>query len=296
MKALSLVMLLMFFGILAGGTILESMTVAKLFDRSRSDFRERETMKDLLEVIVRGFDEMADMDADYEQSPALERIRSEYAAYNLTIKDISSGCNLNFLPDAVLSEPALANFLFAGGSGERFLGFRRNQGFVTEVSAWKSFLKEEALKAVVCYGWFSPVHADSETGRMLAASYGRSGEELYPVMNDLPLINVNAVDADLLSPLLSNRSWRISNAAAKAAMLKNRLEHGPVTEGELRSLLGAAENHEIYRFLGVKTAFWRISFKKDRYQMDAVIAAVPERGSRIIDKYVLIEGRLSRAF
>ena len=295
MKALSLVMLLIFFGVIAGGTILENAAVMKFFDRSRFDFREREIMRDMLDELVRTFNELVFLDADDEQNPVLENIRNRYAVYNLSIKDVSSGFNLNFLPDADLSDPGIAEFLFANGNAEGFLRFRRYQGFVTEKVAWSSFLKEESMGSVVCYGWFSTLHKEAETCRMLAAVFGKTGEDLYPIMNDLPLINVNTMDTALIAPLISRRSWRINNAVAKATAIKNRLEQGSLTEGELRSLLDLAENHEVFRYLGVKTAFWSLSFKKGRYRMDAVLAAIPERGTRTIMHYTLIEGRLSRA-
>ena len=294
MKALSLVILIIFLGVVAGAAIFESTAVMKNFDRSRSDFSEREKMKELLDAIVHSFENLLSADADYEENSLLESIRSMYAAYNLTVKDISSGCNLNFLPDDVLTDPAISGFLFTGGNADDFLRFRRYRGFVTEISEWQRFLKEEALTAVVCNGWFSTLHGDSDTGRMLAASYGRSGEELYPLINDFPLVNVNIMDPSLIIPMISLRSWNINGAAAKAAALKNRLQSGPITEGDLRSLLGLAENHEIYKYLGVRTTFWKLSFKNGRYRMDAVIAAIPEQSTRTILHYSLIEGRLSR--
>jgi hypothetical protein len=283
----------MFMVVLAGGTVLESTAVMKYLDRSRSDFRERESMKRLLDEMVGRFEDLIVMDVDDEQNQVLENIRHEYSSYGLTIKDISSGCNLNFFPDTVLSDTSLADFLFASNA-DGFLQFRRNHGFVRDSSVWKTFLKEEALNSVVCYGWFSPAHADSETGRMLAASLGRQGEGLYPVMNDMPLININTIDTALLGPLLSSRFLGIDNAAVKATALKNRLEYGPVTERELQSMLGLRETHEVYQYLGVRTTFWALSFKNEQYRMDAVIAAVPERGSRIIERYILIEGIVSR--
>jgi hypothetical protein len=281
--------------LLSGGTILRSTAVMKYYHRSSSDFRERETMKELLDVLVYRFEELKNLDADNDWNPVLEYICSGYDVYTLTIKDVSSGCNLNFLPDADLADPAMANFLFIPGKAEEFLHFRQKNGFVTDVSLWKNFLKEEALGSVVCYGWFSVIHADSETGRMLVNSFGSSGEELFPLMNELPLININTMDPELLIPLLSHRSWRIANVATKTAALKKRLEQGTITEKELKTILGLEENHEVYRYLGVKTAFWALSFKKGRYRMDAVIAAIPERGKRTIEHYILIEGKLSRA-
>ena len=294
MKALSLVTLLIFLGVISGGTILETASVTKYFDRSRSDFREREATKELLDAMVERFGDLVALDFDDEKNPLLESIRTQYASYNLTIRDISSGINLNFLPDSFLSEPSLAKFLFSEGSAERFLGFRKSHGFDTEISAWKPFLREEALNAVVSYGWFSTLHKDTEAGQRIAVSYGNSGDGLYPLMNDMPLINVNTMDIALLAPMLSYRSWRIAEAAAKAAALKSKLEHGPLTEGELRAILALNANHEIFRYLGVRTSFWSLSFKNGRYRMDAVIAAVPEQGGKTIEYYTIIERRLSR--
>ena len=296
MKAVSLVMLIMFLGIIAQAEMLKSTAVGKYFDRSRSDFREREAMKELLNDVVRSFNDLVFLDADDEKNPVMESIRIRYAEYNLVIKDISGGINLNFFPDADLSDPGMAEFLFSGNSAEGFLRFRRNNGFADNVSSWKVFLKEEALGAVVCYGWFSVYHAEAETCRMLAASFGKPTEELFPLMNNMPLINVNTADTAILLPLLSRRSWQINGAAAKSAALKNRLEQSSVTEGELRSILGLAENHEVFRYLGVRTSFWAVSFKKGKYRMDAIIAAIPEKGSKTISHYTLIEGKLKHEF
>ena len=294
MKAVSLVLVLIFFGIIASAAILETAAVMKLFDGNREDFRERETIKAVLDEIVHSFNDLVALDADYEQNPVLESIRYRYAEYDLIISDISSGFNLNFLPDIELNERGIAAFLFATGNAESFLGFRRSRGFVTDIAQWSAFLKEEALEAVVCYGWFSSHHKNTNTGRMVAISYGSTVEELFPLINDLPLINVNSVNTVILAPLLLRPSWRISNAAARVTALTNRLEQGPVTEAELQSLLRLQDNHDIFRYLGVRTTFWGLSFKKDRYRMDAVIAAVPEKGSKNIDYYTLIEGKLSR--
>ena len=295
MKVLSLVTMLVFINVIAGGTILETLTVMKYFERNHSDYQEREAMKEVLDSIVKKFDDLVTLDIDDELSPVLDSIRNKYTCYNLVIKDISSGCNLNFLPGSVLSEPSLANFLFADGNAERFLRFRANRGFDTDIIAWEPFLKEEALAAVVCYGWFSTLHKDNETGQKLAAAYGCSEDGSFPIMNDMPLININTMDPALIAPLLSLRSWRIPGAAAKATALKNRLEQGPVSEKELMAFLALRENHEIFRYLGVRTSFWALSFKNNHYQMDAIIAAVPEHGGKSVTRYVLIEGRLSRA-
>lgn len=294
MKAISLVILLMTFGVIAGGTMLESSALVKHFDTSRRDFREREETRDILDAIVGRFAYLAALDADDEGEPVLEAIRRDYTAYNLMIEDISSGCNLNFLPDADLADTAMASFLFAGESADAFLSFRRRNGFVTGKAEWKPFLKDEAWEAVVCKGWFSVLHGDSETGRMLAASYGRSGEALYPLMNMLPLINVNTADPAIFAPLLSRRSWRISGAAAKAAALKERVTEGAIDSGDLRSILSLPESHDLYRYLGVRTAFWGLSFRNGPYRLDAVIAAIPERESDLIERYTIIEGRLHR--
>jgi hypothetical protein len=285
----------MFMVVLAGGTMLKSTAVMKYYNRNCSDFRERETMKTLLDVLVRRFDDLKYLDADSNRNPVMETICSGYEKYALSVKDVSSGCNLNFLPNADLADPAIAEFLFTAGNAEEFLRFRRANGFVTDVTLWKQFLKEESLGAAVCYGWFSFMHFDSETGRMLAAYMGSSEDGLYPMVNDLPLINVNTMDPKLLAPLLSRRSWQIANAAAKAASLKERLEKGTITEAELKSILALPENHAAYRFLGVKTTFWALSFRKGKYRMDAVIAGVPGQDSRTIEHYILIEGKLSRA-
>jgi hypothetical protein len=297
MKSFSAAVMVIFLGMLAGGAMLPAAAVMKYVDRDKADFREREGMGDLLDGMVRRFEELAAEESDGRDHPVLEEIRSDYAAYGLSIKDISSGLNLNFLPDADLSDPAMAAFLFSGGNAGAFLSRRKITGFEQSMEGWKTFLTEEGFSAAVCYGWFSTAHIGQET--FVRLSSGREEGELFPLVNDLALINVNTADPSLFAPLLSRASWRIPQAARKAEALVKRLEGGRVSAGELRSLLGLSGEHELFRYLGVKTAFWALRFEKGKYVMDAVVAAVPGavrgEGSRgIVERYRLIEGRLHR--
>jgi hypothetical protein len=285
----------LFLGVLTTGAVLYTAAVMKFFDRSRNTFREKEAALELLDLIVLRFEDLVREEADDAGHPVLERLRSDYAGQSLSIVDVSSGCNLNFLPEADLSDPALAAFLFASGSAEPFFAFRKIRGFVTDAEEWTPFLKEEALRSVVSSGWFSAFHVDSETFAMLAASFGRGDAAgLYPLVNKMPLINVNTVDPALLKPLLSRSAWRVPNAGVKAAALTSRLERGPLTGLELRSILGLPESHRVFRYLGVKSAFWRIRFTSRRYRVAALIAAVPGKGREAVERYQLVESRLER--
>jgi hypothetical protein len=286
-------------GLLFAGPLLESAAVMRLFDRDRSDFRARESMRETLDEIVRRFDALTESSADGEDHPLLEGLRAEYAEYGLEIRDISSGLNLNFLPEADLAESALAAFLFVSGNGGSFCTFRRSRGFVSDADEWKPYLTDEAQRAVVVYGWLPEIHGDSEAGAMLAATFGSREEGLYPLVNGMAPVNVNTVYPGVLKPLLARASWRIPGAAAKAEQLESRRAGWTLTEGDLRAVLGVPTGHEVYRYLGVRTAFWGVRFTGGRYRMDAVIAAIPERGSgggagTGVKEYRLIEGRLNR--
>jgi hypothetical protein len=295
-KALGASVLIVVLALLSAGPLLESAAVMRLFDRDRNDFRVRERMRETLDEIVRRFDALTEIGADDGEHPLLEGLKAEYAAYGLEIRDISSGLNLNFLPEADLSESALAAFLFVSGSAGSFCAFRRSRGFVSDADEWKPYLTDEAQRAVTVYGWLPEMHGDSEAGAVLAAVFGSGGEGLYPLVNGMAPVNVNTVYPGVLKPLLARASWRIPGAAAKAEQLESRRSGGALTEGDLRAVLGVPAGHEVYRYLGVRTAFWGIRFTGGRYRMDAVIAAIPERGSGAagVKEYRLIEGRLNR--
>jgi hypothetical protein len=292
-KALGALVMVLCLGLLTAGPVLFGGAAAIFFERSRREYREREELEDMLEEIERRFEGLVGAEADDDQHPVLERLRSEYAEYRFSVNDISSGFNLNFLPETDLTDESLEDFLFSGGAS-RFLAFREAEGFMETVDAWEPFLNDAARASVVCYGWMHRGHAGSGPHAMVAAALGGTEEELYPVVNDMALINVNTADPAVFRPLLSRGIWKIKDAEKKADALMNRLSEGPVTEGELKGILSLPAEHGIYRYLGVRTAFWDVQFGQGRYRMKGVIAAIPEQESGEVERYQVIEGRLER--
>jgi hypothetical protein len=293
MNAFAASVVLLAVGIWAAGPLVETAAVVRLFDRDRNEFRVKEAMRETLADIVARFQVLTDSEAEDEEHPLLEGLRREYAGYDLRIRDISSGINLNFLPEADLCEAGLSGFLFRAGDTGAFLAFRRERGFVRDPAAWGPFLTEAGRQAVVVYGWLPEMHHGSEAGEMLAAAFGPAGGEgLYPLENGLAPINVNTAYPGVVGALLSRRAWRIP--AERVERVIDRAAGGVMSGGELRALVGLPEGHEVYRYLGVRTAFWGVSFTRGIYRMEAVLGAIPERGGGTIVEYRLMEGRIGR--
>jgi hypothetical protein len=286
-------LLLVLLGGIVSANILFGGSVALFFNRNRTAFQKTEEALSILEKIVENFDQTVLEEYDFPDSIHLTSLRGKYADKSLAINDISSGIHLDFLPDSVVTDSKLSDFLFLSGTASSFLDFRNSRGLTVEKDVWIPFLKEGLISCCVSYGWLQSAHKESFAYKTISSSFGSSTpEELFPVVNDIPLINVNFADNRIFEPLLSMQSMHITSAHSKAESLKAKLLTGPVTDGELKSIIGLPVSHAIYRFLGVKTTFWSINFHNEGYVINAVIAAIPEDDGKTVKSYQLIERRI----
>jgi hypothetical protein len=230
----------------------------------------------------------------------------------LIFEDASAGVKLDFVQDAVLKLPAFENFFFKTDAAS-FIAQRNAMGLTSNRELWKPFLTEDGFNCSAAYGWLNKEDKDTFAYGIISSIWETSDPAtLFPLVNELPKINVNTANPKLLLPLL--KAARIPED--RAHILEARLSDGPVNENELQRIIGAPVENGIYRTLGVKTAFWRIRLPVnadktnvganvdgtdtgvaagehgERCFIEGIVAAIPERGSKHIEKYKLIEWSL----
>lgn len=263
------------------------------FRRNSNEQEEKTSADKLLREIVLSFQQLTSYDYDSIENPVLSYLRNKYADYNIDFMDISSGYHLDFLSDGELQDERLKNFIFINESPSEFISFRNSRGLTTDKTMWKTFLKEQALEACVSYGWIHKSQIDSFAFTVISASHKTTElKSLFPLVNEMPMMNVNMVSPDIITLLVLRPSFKIEKSAEKAETLKNKLLQGPVILSDISSYLEIPREHAIFAYLGTKTAFWKIIFcYRQRMYVEAVVAAIPKQGGGIqeIMQYKLID-------
>ena len=278
--------------VLVGSALFSQVTMI-YYRKNSIEQKEKNEVDKLLKEIVIDFQPLKEYEYDNPGNPLLSALRSKYSNYALDFKDVSSGYHLDFLPDKYLNEEKLKNFLFTDANPTQFIAFRNNYGLSTDKTAWQAFLKDEAMKACVTYGWIHKSHIDSFAFTSVSASHKTTDlSALFPLVNEIPLINVNMVSPDIIAPLVLSPSFKIKKPEEKMDTLKNKMLQGSVLLSDISSYLEITKDNALFSFLGTKTSFWQITFcYKDGMFVEAIVAAIPKKegGIQEITEYKLID-------
>lgn len=296
---LGAVIILLFLSAALVGSALFSQVSMIYFRKNSFEQEEKSGADMLLKEIVSSFQQLAEYDYDCPDNPLLSNLRGSYAAYGLDFQDISSGYHLDFLTDADLQDERLKSYLFLNGDASDFIVYRNSHGLSTDKTAWRTFVKNDAWEACVSYGWVNKSQIGSFAFSVISASHKTSDLSLlFPLVNEIPMMNVNMVSPDIVTPLIMRSSFKINKPEEKAENLKNKLGQGPVILSDLSSYLGISTDHALFAYLGTKTAFWKIIFcYRPGMFVEAVVAAIPRKdggiqeitGYRLIDRIIKYE-------
>jgi hypothetical protein len=290
---LGAVIALFFLSALFAGSVLLMSVNTAYSTRNSFESDERVSADALLDEIIASMQPLANYEYDDYNNPLLEELKKTYTEYNLDFLDVSSGYHPDFLSDDDLQDQRLREFLFPNNDAAGFTAFRDRYGLSDNKAAWRSYIKEDAFSSCVSYGWIHRLQTETFAYRTVSASYAASSpEDLFPLVNDFPLMNVNMIDPDIIIPLIMRPSFRIEKPAEKAEALKNKLLHGSVLVSDISSCLNIPRDHPLFVYLGTKTAFWKITFEYRRgMYLEAVAAAIPEKDGSFqeIARYALID-------
>ena len=193
-------------------------------------------------------------------SPALIHIREKFADTDIELEDVSSLINERF------TAPEIAKH--------------------SDVAALTALDKKKYTSE---YGWISVFYPAGETVLNAVKKDFVNLTDLFPLVNTLPQVNVHYIPEELLSAIL--KAFKIKNSDEKAAIIAYTAAQEGLIKQQLQNILSVPEDHRIYKFLGVQTTFWRISYRYNSYVVTAVFAGIPdkEKGNDEVEKYILIE-------
>lgn len=200
-------------------------------------------------------------DADSPFSDGVRMLESTYAAYDLQIKDVSSGINPRFLDAAFLKNEAINNLILSDPENN-----------------------------LVEYGWAHKRMISEEMKSRVQASFAvRNNEALFPLINEFPLTNVYYLSEECLTAFL--QYYKIKDAEKKAFIIKentriqSKIDFEPILDVEM--------NHGIFDLIGNKTSFWKVTFFYESCMVEAVFCAVPDKKEpQKIDHYKLVERKI----
>lgn len=256
----ALVVIFSFLVIVMSLSVLFSTEIIKV-ERIQQFYRKEKGAEEILQKVLEDFQVLKDSENDWEFCEELSELRRKYRENNLEIRDVSTGINETFLSEEI--RKAL------------------NEEQLIEVYG------QDIIRS---YGWINEKYAD--TGFLSELYSEHTTEELFPLVCCFPMNNVNFMEQGFLESVLKHSG--IKDADKKALIIEERKEYG-ITEEILLQILNCKKDSSVFDFIGVKTAFWRITLKADDIEIDAVIAAIPDReNQRKVNEYVLLEEHIER--
>lgn len=214
----------------------------------------------ILSDLKRDFHTLKDDSCDSDSSATLHGILARYIEYDLTITDVSTGIHGNFMNENFYDSKPIRDYMA---------------------------MKGEA--AVTEYGWLSPKYADKKILDDVIADF--DGETPFPIVNAFPPYNIHFMSCEFLEAVLEHCG--IKNAEENAKKIFGLISDETDT-AKLAEIIGVAETHPVFDFVGTKTTFWKILFGTRRCGVSAIFAAVPKKDDqRSVERYILIDKKIS---
>lgn len=228
----------------------------KIFAYQNTVFSEKEA-EERIEAI--GIAMQVLKDEPYDDLSRVNFLSDSFSGNDFCMEDVSTGVNVQFLKKEIIESSLMQKYL-AG---------------------------ENAMRSA--YGWMHPKCSDNEMLEAVAEDFGVRNP--FPIVNAFPLYNLHEMDAEFLAAVLAY--CKIVNPENAAETIRRKPAE-EITMAELCDILNVTERHTVFDFIGLKTAFWKISFETARCDVEAIFAAIPEKDDpRKIAKYALVEKSIS---
>lgn len=233
----------------------------------------------------------------------------------MTLEDLSSRLNPNWVQRNLLVSPLLSPLLLPGKTADELQTYRHEHGFFLDIgSGYRDFFSMRDLEQYFSpYGYanvnvtdeFSLMNlvylrtGEADTAEMvrerlraavvrrtlvtretLRELLGPAYDRVFPVANVEPVWNVHFLPERLLRAALSYPAFAVDPTGAKAAYLISIRDSVELTAERLGSIIGADRSNRIHQYLGVTTWFWEITASRDGRMLRTVIARLPDEPDR----------------
>lgn len=176
--------------------------------------------------------------------------------YDITVKDVSTGINKNFISPEVLNDEIIRHYILSN---------------------------EET--AFTEYGWINSKFSDKEKIDEILIAY--ENKNPFPLINNLPPLNIHFMTDEFIKAIF--QYFKIKNPEQKLEHLREKLIE-ETTVKDLAEILEISESHAIFDLIGLKTLFWNIKFETEKYICNIVFGAVPQKDNqKKIDSYIIVE-------
>jgi hypothetical protein len=99
--------------------------------------------------------------------------------------------------------------------------------------------------------------------------------DLYPLMNVLPIFNVNLVAPELLEAVVIYPYHEVVDGKAAAAAILESRKTRELSDRDVHAIVVADEESRAYQYLGSITWFWEIAVENPRRSLSAIVARIP---------------------
>lgn len=234
-----------------------SMSKQKKINTYKKIYIAKRNSENILESIVKDFQDIAKEKVDTYQSDKIQDILSKYIEYEIEIEDVSTKINEEFLANKFYNSKEIQDLLFICGEG----------------------IKTE-------YGWINSKISDSKKIEEIKRDFEE--EKIFPIVNNLPLYNIYFMDENFIKTICSLTNISTNGNELHILLQKLNDTQNLLTVDEISNILRISKSHLFFSFVGTKTTFWKISFSLQNCNTSAIIAAIPDNESKI-SEYRLVE-------
>jgi hypothetical protein len=268
-------------------------------------------------------------DADWQGDIVQEYVKSQKQAITISLTDISSKINPNYIRKNMLDQTRLRNLLRPNTNVALLQQYRFDNGPMTNLAQYNQFFRKDAADYLTCVGWANVNTTDefmlqkmyqNMSGSATDAEefhkkiqnalenqllfdeeemfiyFGEYAYKIWPVINATPWFNVNFVDPFILRAVIEYPEYSIADPQEKTNRLLELREEKELSSLDIAAVLGIGTNHALMHYLGVTTAFWKISAQLNNITYNVIVARIPEnthsyiwRGVVAGHRYVIVE-------
>ena len=237
-------------------------TKNKKINKYENLYEKRNELIEIMYKIESDFQNIVDISNDNLQMNEFIKIFEKYEAYNIQIRDVSTGINPSVLSKDFLENESINNYI-------------KNKNQLCD------------------YGWINNKYASNSVLEKLKVEF--ESNFLFPLVNNLPMYNIFFMDYDFLYTMLSYVG--IPNSEKKAREIIAILDYdiNSLNKENLCKILQIKNDHKIFEIIGFKSNFWEVKIQNEIFNSTIIFAGVPKNiESKIIEKYIPIKTKFER--
>ncbi len=232
---------------------------------------------------------------DNDSESSIAWLEEKYATEELSIKDVSTGININTFGSWFLDDKAIVKFLLRENvSREKYKENIGRNHIYKNMSEIPDSFTEQAKDNMSFYGWGISFFPDSAVVSQILESGGRYKEDWFPAVNSMPPMNINFIHHELLVAILGMKEICVVNVEDKALALEYLLQSNrTVTDREIAKCLGINEDNSFFKIVGRKTCMWNIIENISGRRLSVIFGAIPQKeNQRKVNEYKILDWRI----